>query len=89
MRDEMPKEGDIVIYHDEVGKPYNALITSGGFEHGGSATGWINVLYVSDDPAKRDNYGRQIERQSSVSHVTGTTAWGRYWRWPDEEPNER
>lgn len=82
--------GDIVIYHDEVGTPFNALVTSGGYEYSeDKTTCWINVLFVSDDATKKDNYGRQIERASSVSHVSKTTAWGRYWRRPDEEANKR
>lgn len=86
----MPEHGDVVIYHDEVGTAFNALITTGAFEHSNIyPKGWINVLYVSKDVTKKDNYGRQTERSSSVSHVSQTTAWGRYWRWPDEKPNER
>lgn len=82
------KEGDVVIYHDETGTPFNALVTSGGYEYSDDkSTCWINVLFVSDDVTKKDNYGRQIERSSSVSHVSKTSAWGRYWRWPEETPN--
>lgn len=82
--------GDVVVYHDEVGEAHNALVTSGGFEYGDDKiTCWINVLWVSDDKAKTDNYGRQIERASSVTHVSKTTAWGRYWRWPEQEANKR
>ena len=88
----IPQHGDLVIYHDEVGTPFNALVTAGAFEYlevERAATGYLNVLFVSEDVTKKDNYGRQIERASSVSHVSQTTAWGRYWRWPDEKSNER
>lgn len=88
----VPSFGDSVIYHDEIGTPYPALVTAGGFEYledERAATGYLNVIYVSIDSSKRDNYGRQIERSSSVSHVSQTTAWGRYWRWSDEKQNER
>lgn len=88
----IPTYGDMVIYHDEVGTPFNALVTSGGFEYleaERAATAYVNVLFVSEDATKKDNYGRQIERSSSVSHVSQTTAWGRYWRWPEEEENKR
>jgi hypothetical protein len=44
----------------------------------------INVLYVVDDPAKRDPYGNQIERLSSTSHKLNSSAPGRYWYFPDE-----
>jgi hypothetical protein len=75
-----PVPGDAVVYHDEVGSPHSALCT----------TDWgmcINVLFVSADNAKTDQYGRQIERQSSVSHAKHA-AHGRYWRWPDEVANQ-
>lgn len=39
----------------------------------------INLVYVSDDVTKRDPYGLQIVRASSVSHKSTTTAAGRYW----------
>lgn len=42
----------------------------------------INVVYVSSDPAKRDPYGRQLERMSSLQHISATTNMatpGRYW----------
>lgn len=32
----------------------------------------INVAYVSSDPAKRDPYGSQIERLSSLQHKAAT-----------------
>jgi hypothetical protein len=42
----------------------------------------INCVYVSLDPAKRDPYGIQLERYSSLQHVSGTKGMprpGRYW----------
>lgn len=42
----------------------------------------INVLYVSQDESKLDSYGRQIERLSSLQHVSqsvGMTRPGRYY----------
>lgn len=39
----------------------------------------INVVYVSLDRSKRDPYGSQVERASSVQHKNQTTAHGRYW----------
>lgn len=86
MEERIAVVSDAVIYHDTTGTPHNALITDGNLT---SAVGWRNVVFVSDDETKKDNYGRQIERELSVSHVSGTTAWGRYWRWPDEQPNSR
>ncbi len=45
----------------------------------------INLLFLSPDPAKTDQYGRQKERASSVSHgkVQGEPQ-GYCWLWPEE-----
>lgn len=44
----------------------------------------INVVYVSKDPAKRDPYGAQVERLSSLQHFgEGPSQMprpGRYWK---------
>lgn len=77
-----PQVGDVVVYHDEVGQPKNALVTC---NWGG---GSLNVVFVSSDAGMKDQYGRQIGRETSVSHVTVQQAHGRYWRWPDEEPKK-
>lgn len=85
MRVRALKVGDSVVYHDTVGHPHNALVTAGWGD--GAYNPCINILYVSDDANKTDNYGRQIERESSVSHVSQQRgAFGRYWRWSDETP---
>jgi DNA-binding protein len=63
----IPKAGDLVEYVGEK-------------EDGTKVLPVINVLYVSADETKTDPYGRQIERASSVQHVAGTTAKGRFWR---------
>jgi hypothetical protein len=84
----IPKAGDLVEYVDENGHKHNAIVSAC---HGNEANVWekedgtkvlpvINVLYVSADETKTDPYGRQIERASSVQHVAGTTAKGRFWR---------
>lgn len=76
-----PKVGDIVVYHDEHGRPHNALVVAGW-----SPT-CCNLVYASSDETKQDAYGRQIERDSSVVHKSVQPAHGKYFRWPDEEPN--
>jgi len=52
-------------------------------EHSGAEPG-CNLLFVSSDCAKHDSYGRQIERESSVTHKNASGMSGRYWCWPDE-----
>jgi hypothetical protein len=43
----------------------------------------INVVYVTGDQAKKDPYGQQLERLSSLQHLTQGPANmprpGRYW----------
>jgi len=73
--------GDVVMYHDPNGRCFSALVTEV----------WtptcINVVLVSGNKDKQDEYGRQIERQTSLSHKSTMNVHGFYWRFPDEEPN--
>lgn len=82
-----PIIGEAVIYHDEVGKAYPALLTEIHWS-GDEEAPVVNLLYVSDDKAEHDSYGRQIKRPSSISHGSSNQAHGNYWRRPDEEPNK-
>jgi len=78
------KVGDLVVYHDPTGKAFNALLTAA---YAGTENPTSNLVYVSGDEAETDPYGRQIKRESSVSHKSNNQAHGRYWRRVDEEPN--
>lgn len=86
-----PEVGDAVIFHDAYGKPHNALITCvhGSFEHSFRDHGipCVNLIHVSGEQAKQDQYGRQTEHSSSAVHKSRQGAHGNYWRWPDEAPN--
>lgn len=64
-------------YEDFISEPYRQ------YEEGPC----INLVFVSDDPNRQDSNGRQIERASSVSHISDNCVHGYNWRWPDEEPN--
>ena len=68
---------DVVVYVDTLRKKHNALVTAihGDPEDNPS----INLLIVSDDKNKGDEYGRQIERQSSVVHNSNQTAGANCW----------
>ena len=46
-----------------------------------------NVVWVAEDPEKKDPYGRQLERQTSCSYGRNqsTPFIGMCWAWPDEE----
>lgn len=78
MQGEVVKIGDATFVVDEVGKLHHGLVTENwGTE--GSPSNCVNVVFLSADPAKRDQYGRQSEHLSSCSHRDMTTAPGRYW----------
>jgi hypothetical protein len=77
----MPKVGQLVKWHDPRGVEHDALLTAVW-----SAT-YVNLVVVSKDEGKQDQYGRQIERYTSQNHKSVTPVHGNYWRFPDEEPN--
>lgn len=70
--------GASVIYVDERGNPHNALVTAW---HGPEC---CNLLFVSSDELRRDDFGRQFERRSSCVHEKRMPAHGNYFVWPDE-----
>ena len=72
----MPTVGDAVIFVDERRKQHCALVTE---VHGTDEAPSVNLLYVSDDENERDNYGRQIKRQSSVVHDDDQSGGGNCW----------
>lgn len=74
----LPKFGDVIIYVDEVSVEHDALVTV--YWGGEQPNGALNCVYVSTDENKRDSYGVQIERASSVSRQSEHTAHGRYWK---------
>jgi len=45
-----------------------------------------NLVLVDPDPLKDDTYGRQIQRETSVVHISANPAKGNCWCWPDEVP---
>ncbi|HLL69001.1 MAG TPA: hypothetical protein VK453_25300 [Micromonosporaceae bacterium] len=76
--------GDPVLVVDEHYQQHVGLVTvvHGPFTDGGY-TPCINVVYVSSDAAKRDPYGQQLERMSSLQHFasgpSGMPKPGRFW----------
>lgn len=91
---EVPEIGDHVTIVNETYETHDALVTavhgtgyaghpaSDDFEENKGYGPSINVVYVSSDPAKRDPYGNQLERLSSLSHYNSTINMpkrGRYW----------
>lgn len=81
------EDGMHVKVADEYGQLHDGLVTNcwGTREvEDGKAGPCINVLFVTSDKTKRDQYGDQIERLSSCSHKLSTAAPGRFWFFPDE-----
>lgn len=82
----MAQVGSAVTYVDERGQKHDALITQrwdGLTVDAGdpiAPNAAVNLLYVSDDTAETDQYGRQIKRVSSVQGESAVTAPGRFWR---------
>lgn len=79
--------GAHVTYVDEKGQQHDALVTTWwGLEHykaSGSEPG-CNLVFVSADETKHDQYGRQTEHRTSVCHKGVQPAYGSLWCWPDE-----
>lgn len=80
------KERDSVVYIDAHRQARNALVTR-VWPNMGGADG-CNLVVVCDDDTKTDPYGVQIERFTSVVHLSQQPAKGWCWCWPDEVPTE-
>jgi len=75
--------GSHVVFIDTHYQEHEALITA---IHGDPASKpCVNLLYVSKQTGKQDQYGQQIERPSSVVHIKDNTAGGYCWKFPGEE----
>jgi len=72
-----------VIYTDENFIDHDALVTAIWGEPDGKPC--VNLLYASLDKNRQDQYGRQIERPTSVVHMQDNQARGYCWRFPGEE----
>lgn len=76
-----PYVGCHVIWTDAVGVDHDALCQCVWSDT------CINLVFVSGDENRKDGYGRQIEHQTSCTHVSNMGVHGFYWRWSDEEKN--
>jgi len=81
-----PKVGDHVIFVDSKAARHNALLTA--------VHGWgpvsnphpaVNLVYVTANDEKRDPYGHQLERSSSVVHRSHQSAAGMYWDFDNKQ----
>ena len=83
--------GDVVTWVDPVSRPHAALVTAIwlAYSPADPLTPGLNLVLVSGDPAREDIYGRQIEREASVVHVSKQSAPGAYWCRIEEYDAER
>ena len=100
-----PKVGDLVVFYDGKAVGHNSIVTAVWDQHvQDEETGEIrlthaaddlselpplNVVFVSDDDKRQDQYGRQLERETSVPHKEANLVHGFYWKYSWEEPNQR
>jgi hypothetical protein len=77
--------GGGVIFVDAHGRQHEALVTAiwGRLED----VPCINVVFVSSDEARQDNFGRQIERETSLVHRSRQAAHGMYYTMPGDTAN--
>lgn len=80
------KVGDHIKFVDEHLQAHDALVTCVWPGMGGECPPGCNLLFVCANEGQTDQYGRQIERRTSVAHKDGNGAPGWCWFWPDEEP---
>lgn len=77
--------GQAVAFTDERGRRRDALVTAvhgpREYEEAGPS---INVIAVCEDDDRADQYGRQVERSSSVVHRAHQGAHGMYWAQPED-----
>lgn len=70
--------GGKVVFVDPVAVAHDALITAIWGDP--NATPAINIVYVSDDEKRTDQYGRQTVHYTSVVHESMQSAHGNFWR---------
>lgn len=72
------KVGGSVTFVDAYAVPHEALVTAvwGSPE----SLPAINVVYVSEDESRTDQYGRQTVHNTSVVHESKQSAHGMFWK---------
>lgn len=82
--------GAHILYCDPHGKKRDALVTVWWMPDdvpsyaGPNGEPGCNLVVVADDERREDQYGRQIDHETSVVHKNHQPAYGNYWCWPDE-----
>ena len=70
--------GDSVRFTDALGKERSALLTAIWGDR--ASTPAVNIVYVSDDESRTDQYGRQTVHYTSVVHKSMQSAHGMFWQ---------
>ena len=70
--------GTKVTFVDSRSQEHDALVTAVWGNPDESPA--INVVFVTTDGTRRDDYGFQIERMTSVVHESNQSAHGNYWK---------
>ncbi len=83
MEHRAPVVEETVVWHDTKGKGHEVLVTAVHNDH------VINIVRVSNNKNEQDQYGRQLKRESSVTHKSMSQVHGNYWRFPWEDPNQK
>lgn len=70
------KVGDVVVWISELRVEHDALVTAvwPWGNQGGPPS--LNLVFVAKDENKSDNYGRQVERSTSVPHESRQPRFG-------------
>lgn len=96
LKDRTLDVGDHVVFIDSRRRRLNALVQAvhgdvrlaqSEYYPGGECVlvPCINIIVISPDPERHDQYGRQIEHHTSVCwHEQQTPVVGMCWHWPDE-----
>jgi hypothetical protein len=76
------EKGDCVVFVDPVAQEHLALVTAvwGHYNPDDPEKPGLNLVYVSENPAEEDSYGRQIKRVTSIVHQSRQAAHGNFWK---------
>ena len=80
------KVGQAIVFIDSVRRRLPALVQAVHGEISADRIPCINLLHISADSNKTDNYGRQIEHVTSCSHASDQSpVVGYCWHFTDED----
>lgn len=80
--DQELKVGDAIVFIDEHRQSHEALVTKVWVSVGNMPG--VNLVFVVNDESKTDNYGRQIDRRTSIVHLSQQPARASCWAWLGE-----